>query len=63
MQNTSKETFTQALAEVFIELQSQGKQCKEKDSAMKKLDTRRAIEDYQESRRLRESLDEYSFDI
>jgi hypothetical protein len=62
MQNTNRESFAELLVETFSEAQSREKKNREKESARKKLVTRRAIEDYQESRRLRAVLDDYDYD-
>jgi len=60
MQNTSRESFTEILTEAFSEVQSRDKKSREKESARRKLETRRAIEDYQESRRLRDVLEDFA---
>lgn len=62
MQNTNRESFTEIMAEAFSEVQSRDKKSREKESARRKLETRRAIEDYQESRRLREVLEDFAYD-
>ena len=62
MQHTNRESFTEILAEAFSEVQSRDKKSREKESARRKLETRRAIEDYQESRRLKAALDDYYYD-
>jgi hypothetical protein len=41
---------------------SDNKKGREKVTSKKKLETRRAIEDYLESRRMRKNLDEYYFE-
>ena len=62
MQNNNRESFTDILAEAFSEVQSRDKKSREKESARKKLETRRAIEDYQESRRLREVIGDFDYE-
>ncbi len=62
MQSTNQETFTETLVEAFIEVQSQDKKTREKESAKRKLETRRAIEDYMEAKRMKSDLEDYYFD-
>lgn len=50
------------LGSVLHATENENKKSKEKVSSKKKLETRRAIEDYLETRRMRRDLDEYYFD-
>ena len=50
------------LASVLHGADVDNKKGREKIASKKKLETRRAIEDYLETRRMRKNLDEYYFD-
>ena len=50
------------LGSVIHASEAENKKTKEKVTSKKKLETRRAIEDYLESRRMRKDLDEYYFE-
>ncbi|OZG75087.1 hypothetical protein BTA51_01430 [Hahella sp. CCB-MM4] len=60
MQNTSHlNSANEELIESLFDIHVGDKKSKEKDSAKRRLKTRRAIEDYMESKRLRESLNDF----
>ena len=58
--NTSLNSTTKAVMDAIIQSASPDtKKTRERSSNKKKLETRRAIEDYLESRRMRRDLDDY----
>ena len=63
MQNTSQlSAASESMIDALFDLSPQDKKSKEKDSAKRRLQTRRAIEDYMESKRLKESIDDFDLD-
>ncbi|WP_020406728.1 PA3496 family putative envelope integrity protein [Hahella ganghwensis] len=63
MQNTSHlNSATENLTDALFDIHTEDKKTKEKDTAKRRLKTRRAIEDYMESKRLRESIGDYYLD-
>ncbi len=63
MQNTNQHSAgSDSLIEALFDLSPQEKKSKEKDTAKRRLQTRRAIEDYMESKRLKESIDDFDLD-
>ncbi len=63
MQNTSHlNSANEELVDALFDIPVDDKKSKEKDTAKRRLKTRRAIEDYMESKRLRESLNDFYLD-